>query len=49
VNAAAGAALVQGLAMRHDVAKAAADQWHHTHQLDDLFTAPANPTKKNRR
>jgi AcrR family transcriptional regulator len=29
---AAGAALIQGLAMRHDVAEAAADQWSNTHE-----------------
>jgi hypothetical protein len=29
---AAGAALIQGLAMRHDVAEAAADQWRNTHE-----------------
>lgn len=28
----AGAALIQGLAMRHDVAEAAADQWRDTHE-----------------
>ena len=28
----AGAALIQGLAMRHDVAEAAADEWRDTHE-----------------
>ena len=32
---AAGAALIQGLAMRHDVAEAATDQWRRTHEADD--------------
>jgi hypothetical protein len=31
---AAGASLIQGLAMRHNVAEAAADQWRSTHEAD---------------